>query len=1073
MATGWLTLEASINAIQTKQHVATNLEQLYKVVESLCENKMARTTYDKLLDNIRKWIGRFRNELNEKCVAGGVEFMKAIENLWSDYCEQMILIRNVFLYLDRTFILENIDESPIWESSLVIFREEIILHGTVLKKLVGGILDRVAEERAGDQVDRYLLRALLRMLRTLDLYKQAFEDEFLSSTTLHYTHERKDVFEVFYKKDLAKRLLLGRSASVDAEKIMLSKLRQECGAGFTQKLEGMFRDMELSKDLGVAFRNTVDFLLHVERRIKEENERVDLYLDESTRTPLLTRAEKCLISDHMQEVVDNGLSLLLNDNRVSDVSRLYSLLTRKVGKTMIMDPQRDPTMVEDLMTFKDKLDVFVETCFGSTEDKMKFAQAEKDAFDYFINTRGNKPAELIAKFMDARLRSANKEASDEQLDLLMNKVITLFRFIQGKDVFEVFYKKDLAKRLLLGRKCGAGFTQKLEGMFRDMEPVKDLGSCVQKCPLSNSTESSLGRFDECVECSVNVLTMGQWPAYDNIQVTLPHHLSSSLQLYEKFYDSRHTGRKLQWQPRLGQCVLKANFRKGCQKELKVSLFQAIVLLLFNDQPSWTAADIMMATKLEQKEFVRTMVSLSVAKIRVLLKNPMNKEIKDDDVFTVNTDIKEMRFRIRISEVQMKETEEEYKAVEEEVNQDRQYQIDAAIVRVMKTRKKLNHQLLISELFAQLRFPVRAADLKKRIGSLMERDYLRRCDEDPNLYQYVAYYDGSRFPEMATGGSGFGVVDMLYQAISDSLFGMRPHAHPLREALRIAPSSSAEKVMCDSVHRCLFQLVITLLRTDAGVHALRNAVICQVPVEYATLDSSLETKNRHIRMWNSAIDEFSPGSMKVLGLNSVAAGFCIRRHVAYRRYTYRIAVCRDWDLWESIRESPSRVCSSEKDYAWRLPPGFSPEKASDACKFFEGEHVMGSFFKHTARDKRKEPYPRSTLRNILLCQISRGEHISIPNDIYDYYNVTIVSRFICQRADPAHDVLRGFSRLRSSTARNDSLVAEESDQLKLLRPSDKDRTTAGTVPDRCGVPTRDVHQALPVLPAWMGSSSGEF
>lgn len=34
--------------------------------------------------------------------------------------------------------------------------------------------------------------------------------------------------------------------------------------------------------------------------------------------------------------------------------------------------------------------------------------------------------------MDARLRSANKEASDEQLDQLMNKVITLFRFIQGE-----------------------------------------------------------------------------------------------------------------------------------------------------------------------------------------------------------------------------------------------------------------------------------------------------------------------------------------------------------------------------------------------------------------------------------------------------------------------------------------------------------------------------------------------------------------------------------------------------------------------------------------------------------------
>lgn len=49
----------------------------------------------------------------------------------------------------------------------------------------------------------------------------------------------KDVFEAFYKKDLAKRLLVGKSASVDSEKSMLSKLKAECGAAFTSKLEGI------------------------------------------------------------------------------------------------------------------------------------------------------------------------------------------------------------------------------------------------------------------------------------------------------------------------------------------------------------------------------------------------------------------------------------------------------------------------------------------------------------------------------------------------------------------------------------------------------------------------------------------------------------------------------------------------------------------------------------------------------------------------------------------------------------------------------------------------------------------
>ena len=52
---------------------------------------------------------------------------------------------------------------------------------------------------------------------------------------------------------------MGKSASVDAEKSMLSKLKQECGGGFTSKLEGMFKDMELSKDINVAFKQVNKF----------------------------------------------------------------------------------------------------------------------------------------------------------------------------------------------------------------------------------------------------------------------------------------------------------------------------------------------------------------------------------------------------------------------------------------------------------------------------------------------------------------------------------------------------------------------------------------------------------------------------------------------------------------------------------------------------------------------------------------------------------------------------------------------------------------------------------------------
>ena len=60
------------------------------------------------------------------------------------------------------------------------------------------------------------------------------------------------------------------------------------------------------------------------------------------------------------------------------------------------------------------------------------------------------------------------------------------------------------------------------------------------------------------------------------------------------------------------------------------------------------------------------------------------------------------------------------------------QIDAAIVRVMKTRKTLSHKLLVAELLQQLKFPIKQSDLKKRIESLIDREYLERDEGNANV-----------------------------------------------------------------------------------------------------------------------------------------------------------------------------------------------------------------------------------------------------------------------------------------------------------------------------------------------------
>ncbi|CAG8611392.1 9895_t:CDS:2 [Diversispora eburnea] len=69
--------------------------------------------------------------------------------------------------------------------------------------------------------------------------------------------------------------------------------------------------------------------------------------------------------------------------------------------------------------------------------------------------------------------------------------------------------------------------------------------------------------------------------------------------------------------------------------------------------------------------------------------------------------------------------EENEKTVERVFLERHYQVDACAVRIMKMRKSLSFTELISELLGQLKFKAEVPDLKKRIESLIDREYLER------------------------------------------------------------------------------------------------------------------------------------------------------------------------------------------------------------------------------------------------------------------------------------------------------------------------------------------------------------
>jgi cullin-4 len=95
---------------------------------------------------------------------------------------------------------------------------------------------------------------------------------------------------------------------------------------------------------------------------------------------------------------------------------------KRVGEKLVHDDERDKELVDLLLAFKDRLDTTVSTCFRGHPD---LVLAQRDASEVFINSRKNKPAELIAKYIDEKLKNV-KGSSEDELDQLFASFLVSF-----------------------------------------------------------------------------------------------------------------------------------------------------------------------------------------------------------------------------------------------------------------------------------------------------------------------------------------------------------------------------------------------------------------------------------------------------------------------------------------------------------------------------------------------------------------------------------------------------------------------------------------------------------------------
>nr|GLL34223.1 cullin-3A-like [Ipomoea trifida] len=649
-----------------------------------------------------------------KCIeaAQGDHFLEELNREWTDHNKALQMIRDILMYMDRTFV-PSTHKTPVHELGLNLWRDNIIHSSKIQTRLLNTLLELIFRERTGEVINWGLMRNIIKMLTDLgpSVYQEDFEKTFL------------EVSADFYK--------------AESQKII------ECC-------------------------DCAEYLKRAEKRLNEEIERVSHYLDAKSEDKITSVMEREMIANHMLRLVhmeNSGLVNMLLDDKYEDLKRMYGLFRRvpnglstirdlmashirETGKQLVTDPEKlkDPVeFVSCLLEEKDKYDNIISMSFNN--DKT-FQNALNSSFEFFINLNPRSP-EFISLFVDDKLRKGLKGVSEEDVDIMLDKVMMLFRYLQEKDVFEKYYKQHLAKRLLSGKtisddaerslivklktECGYQFTSKLEGMFTDMKTSQDT---MQGFYATHGTE--LGDGPSLV---VQVLTTGSWPTQPSMTCNLPAELSALCEKFRSYYLGTHTGRRLSWQTNMGTADLKVTFGKGQKHELNVSTYQMCVLMLFNNADRLSYQEIELATEIPPSDLKRCLQSLALVKGKnVLRKEPMSKDIGEEDAFFVNDKFTSKFYKVKIGTVvAQKESEPEKQETRQRVEEDRKPQIEAAIVRIMKSRKVLDHNNIIAEVTKQLqsRFLANPVEIKKRIESLIERDFLERDSGDRKLYHYLA------------------------------------------------------------------------------------------------------------------------------------------------------------------------------------------------------------------------------------------------------------------------------------------------------------------------------------------------
>uniref|UniRef100_A0A7N8XZH6 Cullin 2 n=1 Tax=Mastacembelus armatus TaxID=205130 RepID=A0A7N8XZH6_9TELE len=671
-------------------------ERLYTETKVFLENHV-RQLYKKVLESEEKVLVMYHRYWDE--YSKGADYMDCLYR----YLNTQFIKKNKLTEADLQYGYGGVDMNEplmeIGELALDMWRKLMIepLQAVLIRML----LNEIKNDRCGENPNQKVIHGVINSFVHVEQYKKKFPLKFY-----------QEIFEGPF----------------------LSKT----GEYYKQEASNLLQESNCSQ-----------YMEKVLGRLKDEEVRCRKYLHPSSYGKVIHECQQRMVADHLQFLHGECQSIIQQEKK-DDMANMYTLL-RAVSSGL-------PHMIHELqvhihnegirgtsnLSQENMPTLFVESVLEVHSKFVQLINTVLNGDQHFMNA-----LDKLAKYCDNLLKKSAKGMTENEVEDKLTSFITVFKYIDDKDIFQKCYARMLAKRLIHGlslsmdseeaminklkQACGYEFTSKLHRMYTDMSVSADLNNKFNNFIKIQETVVDLG-----ISFQIYVLQAGAWPLthVPSSTFAIPQELEKSVQMFELFYNQHFSGRKLTWLHYLCTGEVKMNYLPKPYVAM-VTTYQMAVLLAFNNSQTVTYKELQDSTQMNEKELQKTIKSLLGVK---MLNHDLEKEeIEAESTFSLNMSFTSKRTKFKITTSMQKDTPQEMEQTRSAVDEDRKMYLQAAIVRIMKARKVLRHNALIQEVINQskARFNPSISMIKKCIEVLIDKQYIERSQTSADEYSYVA------------------------------------------------------------------------------------------------------------------------------------------------------------------------------------------------------------------------------------------------------------------------------------------------------------------------------------------------